>query len=70
MDAAISKAAQDQLKMPPREMFPTNKDVELTTGIEAYVKREQLASLVYPDWAAINKNRAEWIRQFDALVAG
>lgn len=70
MDAAISKAAQDQLKLPPREMFPTNKEVALTPGIEAYVTREQLASLVYPDWAAINKNRADWIRQFDALVAG
>ena len=33
MDAAISKAAQDQLKLPPTEMFPTNKDVELTPGI-------------------------------------
>ncbi|MCZ7451140.1 extracellular solute-binding protein [Agrobacterium rhizogenes] len=70
MDAAISKAAQDRLKMPPQEMFPTNGQVELTPGIEAYVKREQLASLVYPDWAAINRNRAEWIRQFDAIVAG
>jgi len=70
MDAAISKAAQDQLKMPPREMFPTNKDVALTPGIEAYVTRDQLASMVYPDWAAINKNRAAWIRTFDALVAG
>lgn len=64
------QAAQDKLKMPPTEMFLTNKDVALTPGIEAYMKREQLASLVYPDWAAINKNRAEWIRQFDALVAG
>ena len=70
MDAAISKAAQDQLKMPPREMFPTNKDVALTPGIEAYVTRDQLAQMVYPDWAAINKSRAEWIRKFDALVAG
>ena len=41
MDAAISKAAQDQLKVPPTEMFPTNKDVALTPGIEAYVTREQ-----------------------------
>ncbi|MFK3779567.1 extracellular solute-binding protein [Agrobacterium sp. NPDC089420] len=70
MDAAISKVAQDQLKLPPREMFPTNRDVALTPGIEAYVTREQLASLVYPDWAAINSNRADWIRRFDALVAG
>ena len=70
MDAAISKAAQDLLKMPPTEMFPTNKDVALTPGIEAYVTREQLGNMVYPDWAAINKNRADWIRKFDALVAG
>ncbi|SES41454.1 extracellular solute-binding protein [Rhizobium sp. NFR03] len=70
MDAAISKAAQDILKMPPTEMFPTNKDVALTPGIEAYVTRDQLSKMVYPDWAAINKNRAEWIRAFDALVAG
>lgn len=64
------QAAQYKLKMPPTEMFLTNKDVALTPGIEAYMKREQLASLVYPDGAAIKKNRAEWIRQFDALVAG
>ncbi|MBX4908080.1 MULTISPECIES: extracellular solute-binding protein [Rhizobium] len=70
MDAAISKAAQDKLKLPPTEMFPTNKDVALTPEIEAYVTREQLGNMVYPDWVAINKNRADWIRQFDALVAG
>ncbi|PYE23400.1 putative spermidine/putrescine transport system substrate-binding protein [Rhizobium sp. PP-CC-3A-592] len=70
MDAAISKAAQDILKMPPTEMFPTNKEVALTPGIEAYVTRDQLSKMVYPDWAAINKNRAAWIRTFDALVAG
>jgi putative spermidine/putrescine transport system substrate-binding protein len=70
MDAAISKAAQDQLKMPPTAMFPTNRDVSLTPEIEAFVTREQLASLVYPDWVAINKNRPDWIRQFDAIVAG
>ena len=70
MDAAISKAAQDKLKIPPTEMFPTNKDVALTPGIEAYVTRDQLSKMVYPDWAAINKNRADWIRKFDALVAG
>lgn len=70
MDAAISKAAQDALKLPPTEMFPTNKDVALTPGIEAYVTRDQLSKMVYPDWAAINKSRDEWIRKFDALVAG
>lgn len=70
MDAAISKAAQEQLTQPPTETFPTNMDVALTPGIEAYVTRETIPSLVYPDWAMINKNRAEWIRAFDALVMG
>ena len=69
MDAAISKAAQDQLKLPPTEMFPTNKDVELTPGITAYVTRDTIPSLVYPDWTLINKQRKDWIRAFDALVA-
>lgn len=70
MDAAISKAAQEQLTLPPTEMFPTNMDVALTPGIEAFVTRDTIPSLVYPDWAMINKNRADWIRAFDALVAG
>ncbi|MCS3606123.1 ABC transporter substrate-binding protein [Erwinia rhapontici] len=70
MDAAISQAAQTALMQPPVEMFPTNKNVALTPVIAAYVTREQLKSLVYPDWAAINKNRDNWIRQFDSLVAG
>ncbi|MGO8141006.1 ABC transporter substrate-binding protein, partial [Rhizobium leguminosarum] len=52
MDAAISKAAQDLLKEPPTEMFPTNKDVALTHGIEAYVTREKIKTMVYPDWVA------------------
>lgn len=69
MNAAISKAAQDALKLPPTEMFPTNRQVALPPGISAYVTREQIASLTYPDWTLINKHRAEWMRTFDALVA-
>jgi putative spermidine/putrescine transport system substrate-binding protein len=70
MDAAISQAAQDQFKLPPAEMFPTNNDVALTPAISAYVTRDQLKTLVYPDWDSINKNRDAWIREFDTLVAG
>lgn len=70
MDAAISQFAQTKLEQPPTEMFPTNKNVELTPAIAAYITREQVKSLVYPDWNIINKNRDSWIRQFDALVAG
>jgi putative spermidine/putrescine transport system substrate-binding protein len=50
-------------------MFPTNKDVELTPGIEAYVTRQTLPSLVYPDWAMINQRRQDWIRAFTTLAA-
>ncbi|ERK18380.1 ABC transporter substrate-binding protein [Pantoea sp. AS-PWVM4] len=70
MDAAISQAAQDQFKLPPAEMFPTNSDVALTPAISAYVTRDQLKTLVYPDWNSINKNRDAWIREFDTIVAG
>lgn len=70
MDAAISQAAQDQFKLPPAEMFPTNNDVTLTPAISAYVTRDRLKTLVYPDWESINKNRDAWIREFDTVVAG
>lgn len=70
MDAAISQSAQQQLMLPPTDMFPTNKLVALSPAISAYVTREQLNTLVYPDWDSINQNRNAWIRQFDTLIAG
>jgi putative spermidine/putrescine transport system substrate-binding protein len=70
MDAAISAAAQSQLSEQPYGIFPTNSDVELTPEIEEFVTRDMLGNLVYPDWAFINENRAEWIRTFDSIVAG
>ena len=36
----------------------------------AFDTRATIPNLVYPDWTIINKNRADWIRAFDALVAG
>ena len=68
MDATISKAAQDKLKLPPTEQIPTNKNVELTPGIEAYVTKVQLKTFVYLDWVAINKHRAEWTKAFDRVI--
>ena len=63
MDAAISKAAQDKLKLPP------TRDVPDQQGRRADARhrglrhaRQTLPSLVYPDWAMINKNRQDWIR--------
>ncbi len=70
MDAAISAAAQTALMEPPTQMFPTNIDVALTPDIETFVTRATIPNLVYPDWSIINKHRADWIRAFDALVAG
>ncbi|WP_369788098.1 PotD/PotF family extracellular solute-binding protein [Rouxiella sp. WC2420] len=70
MDAAISQSVQQQLMLPPTDMFPTNQTVALSPAIAAYVTRDQIKTLVYPDWASINKNRDSWIRQFDTLVAG
>lgn len=69
MDAAISAVAQTALMEPPTQMFPTNTDVALTPDIETFVTRATIPNLVYPDWTIINKNRADWIRAFDALVA-
>ena len=69
MDAAISKPAQDILKQPPTEMFPTNTTVALTPGIEAYITRAQVKTLVYPDWVSINRHRGAWTKAFDAIVA-
>ena len=69
MNAAISKPAQDILKQPPTEMFPTNTTVALTPSIEAYITRAQLKTLVYPDWVSINRHRGAWTKAFDAIVA-
>ncbi|MFT3736426.1 MAG: extracellular solute-binding protein [Rhodocyclaceae bacterium] len=68
MDAAISAAAQNQLKMPPVEQIPTNKDVAFTPSLEAFVTRAQMAKFIYQDWAKINKNRAAWTAEFDRIV--
>ena len=68
MDAAISKEAQDALKMPPTETFPTNNDVELTPSIEAYITKAQVKSFTYPDWAKINANRESWTKEFDRII--
>ena len=66
MDAAISKAAQEPLKMPPTEMFPTNREVAFYAGHRGNMSRASSSrALVYPDWALINKNRADWTGAFD-----
>jgi putative spermidine/putrescine transport system substrate-binding protein len=69
MDAAISSAAQSQLALPPTGMIPMNTEVPFTEDILAFVTPEQLEKVVFPDWPAINKNRAAWTAEFDRVVA-
>ena len=69
MDAAISTAAQSQLAEPPTGYVPTNSEVPFTDLIREFVTPETLSNAVYPDWAAINRNRAEWTAEFDRVVA-
>lgn len=69
MDAAISSEAQRQLAEPPSGYIPTNTEVPFTDLIREFVTPEQLANAVFPDWAAINRNRAEWTAEFDRVVA-
>ncbi len=69
MDAAISAAAQSQLAAAPTGYIPTNKEVAFTDIILEFVTPEQLAKVVFPDWATINKNRADWTAEFDRVVA-
>jgi putative spermidine/putrescine transport system substrate-binding protein len=69
MDAAISTAAQSQLALPPTGMIPMNTEVPFTDDILAFVTPEQLSNVVFPDWPAINKNRATWTAEFDRVVA-
>ena len=69
MNAAISAEAQRQLAQPPSGFLPTNVNVPYTDLIREFVTPEQLANAVYPDWAAINRNRAAWTAEFDRVVA-
>lgn len=69
MDAAISAAAQTKLGEAPTAMIPTNGEVPFSSVVAEYVSPEQLAAAVYPDWAAINRHRAEWTQTFDRIVS-
>lgn len=69
MNASISTDVQNIFKLPPLAYFPTNKDVELPKDVSDYVTRADIASLVYPDWPAINVGRAAWTERFNKIVA-
>lgn len=69
MDAAISAEAQGLLAAAPTGFVPTNREVPFTELIREFVTPEQLAEVVFPDWAAINRHRAEWTTEFDRVVA-
>jgi len=69
MDAAISTEAQRQLAQPPSGYIPTNSQVPFTDLILEFVTPADLANAIYPDWPAINRQRAEWTAEFDRTVA-
>lgn len=68
MDAAISAEAQSKLTAPPIELFPTNRDVELTDSIKRFVTKDKVKDFVYLDWVTVAKNRAEWTKAYDRAV--
>jgi putative spermidine/putrescine transport system substrate-binding protein len=68
MEAAISAAVQTELRNPPMDLFPTNEEVPLTPAIEAFIRRDQIASFVQHDWSRINPRRAAWTEEFNRIV--
>jgi putative spermidine/putrescine transport system substrate-binding protein len=69
MDAAISASAQTALTAPPIELFPTNNDVELTDSIKRFVTKDKVKDFVFLDWVTVAKNRDEWTKTYDRLIA-
>ncbi len=67
IDTAISAEAQSQLQLPPYNMIPVNKEVELAETL--YIKSvDDLAGMVVHDWSVINPQRADWIERFNKEI--
>ncbi len=69
METMISTDVQKALATPPTSYFPTNLEVDLPKDVSDFFQRDDVPSLVFPDWAAINANRAKWSEQFDRTVS-
>lgn len=69
IDACCSAEIQELLKQPPLGSFPTNGDVKPPAAFADYISPQQIAVLIYPDWARINPLRAGWTDKFNQLVA-
>jgi putative spermidine/putrescine transport system substrate-binding protein len=70
IDAAISTEAQTQMTE-TSYVLPTNKNVPIPADIAKKLGNnldEILAKLEFLDWTTINKQRTEWVGQFDKMV--
>ncbi len=67
IDTAISADAQSQLQLPPYNMIPVNKQVELADTL--YIELvDDLSGMVVHDWSVINPQRADWIERFNKEI--
>lgn len=70
IDTAISPEVQTQMTE-TNFVLPTNKNVVLPSPITQKLGGsldEIFAKLEFPDWAVINKNRTQWVEEFDKIV--
>lgn len=70
IDTAISTEVQTKMTE-MSYVLPTNKNVPLPAEITQKLGSnldEILAKLEFLDWATINKNRTEWVGEFDKIV--
>ncbi|QYO63775.1 ABC transporter substrate-binding protein [Leptolyngbya sp. 7M] len=70
IDTAISTDVQTQMTE-MSYVLPTNKNVPIPAAIAQKLGNnldEILTKLEFLDWATINKNRTEWVAEFDKIV--
>ncbi|WNZ26262.1 extracellular solute-binding protein [Leptolyngbya sp. NK1-12] len=70
IDTAISTDVQTQMTE-TSYVLPTNKNVPIPAAIAQKLGNnldEILTKLEFLDWATINKNRTEWVAEFDKIV--
>ena len=70
IDAVLSSDVQAALQEPPLGNFPANVDVAVSPSVAKFMRREDLSSFVYLDWAKINNHREDWTIRFDQIMRG
>lgn len=70
IDTAISREVQTQM-VQSNYVLPTNKNVEIPAEMAQLLGNdldEIMAQLTLPTWEVINKNRNDWVDQFNKIV--